>query len=109
ASGFRQAIHPSRNAAQEAFLRNRPALAPCQRVGDLFPGCPMEEQPAIAEHACQKSSSRIGMSAAAKELPASAVDLAVRTHVRHIYGEGTLFIYDRPHAAGDAGRGGLAA
>ena len=25
-----------------------------QRVGDLFPGCPIDEQRAIAEHACQK-------------------------------------------------------
>jgi hypothetical protein len=54
-----------------------------QRVGDLFPGCPMEEQRVIAEHACQKHSGRIGRSAAAKELQASAIDLAVRAHVRH--------------------------
>ena len=34
-----------------------------QRVGDLFPGCPIEERRAIAEHACQKYSGRIGRSA----------------------------------------------
>lgn len=56
-----------------------------QRVGDLFPGCPIEEQRAIAEHACQKYSGRIGRSAAAKELEAKAVDLAVRAHVRHVH------------------------
>jgi hypothetical protein len=56
-----------------------------QRVGALFPGCPIEEQRAIAEHACEKYSGRIGRSAAAKELQASAVDLAVRAHVRHIH------------------------
>ena len=56
-----------------------------QRVGDLFPGCPIEEQRAIAEHACQKYSGRIGRSAAAKGLLASAVDLAVRAHVRHVH------------------------
>jgi len=55
------------------------------RVGDLFPGCPIEEQRAIAEHACQKYSGRVGRSAAAKELQASAVDLAVRAHVRHVH------------------------
>jgi hypothetical protein len=55
------------------------------RVGELFPGCPAEEQRAIAEHACQKYSGRIGRSAAAKELQASAVDLAVRAHVRHVH------------------------
>ncbi len=56
-----------------------------QRVGDLFPGCPIEEQRVIAEHACEKYSGRIGRSAAAKELQASAVDLAVRAHVRHVH------------------------
>jgi hypothetical protein len=56
-----------------------------QRVGDRFPGCPVEEQRAIAEYACQKHSGRIGRSAAAKELQASAVDLAVRAHVRHVH------------------------
>ena len=54
-------------------------------VGDLFPGCPIEEQRAIAEHACQKYSGRIGRSAAAKELQTNAVDLAVRAHVRHVH------------------------
>jgi hypothetical protein len=56
-----------------------------QRVGDLFPGCPIEEQRTIAEHACQKYSGRIGRSAAAKALHANAVDLAVRAHVRHVH------------------------
>jgi hypothetical protein len=51
----------------------------------VFPGCPIEEQRAIAEHACEKYSGRIGRSAAAKELLASAVDLAVRAHVRHVH------------------------
>ncbi len=55
------------------------------RVGDLFPGCPIEEQRAIADHACQKYSGRVGRSAAAKELQASAIDLAVRAHVRHVH------------------------
>src|SRR5258705_12112014 len=56
-----------------------------RRVGDLFPGCPVDEQHAIAEHACQIYSGRIGRSAAAKELRASAVELAVRAHVRHVH------------------------
>jgi hypothetical protein len=56
-----------------------------QRVAALFPGCPIEEQRAIAEHACEKYSGRIGRSAAAKELHAGAVDLAVRAHVRHVH------------------------
>jgi hypothetical protein len=56
-----------------------------RRVCELFPGCSIEEQRAIAEHACQKYSGRIGRSSAAKELQASAVDLAVRAHVRHVH------------------------
>jgi hypothetical protein len=56
-----------------------------ERVGQLFPKCPVEERRAIAEHACQKYSGRIGRSAAAKELQASPVDLAVRAHVRHAH------------------------
>jgi hypothetical protein len=56
-----------------------------RRVGELFPGCPIEEQRAIAQHACEKYSGRIGRSAAAKELQPDAVELAVRAHVRHVH------------------------
>lgn len=56
-----------------------------RRVGELFPGCPGDEQRAIAEHACQKYSGRVGRSAAAKELETTAVKLAVRAHVRHAH------------------------
>jgi hypothetical protein len=60
----------------EAFAR---------RVGELFPGCSGDEQLAIAEHACRRYSRRIGRSAAAKELEANAIELAVRAHIRHRY------------------------
>lgn len=56
-----------------------------RRVGELLPGCPVEEQRTIAEHACRKYSGRIGRSAAAKDLEAGAVDLAVRAHTRHAH------------------------
>jgi hypothetical protein len=56
-----------------------------RRVGELFPGCPGDEQRAITEHACQKYSGRVGRSAAAKEFEAGAVELAVRAHVRHAH------------------------
>ena len=56
-----------------------------RRVGDLFPGCPQDEQRAIAENACQKYSGRVGRSAAAKELQTEAIELAVRAHVRHAH------------------------
>jgi hypothetical protein len=54
-----------------------------QRVSELWPKCPAGEQREIAEHACQKYSGRVGRSAAAKELQARAVELAVRAHIRH--------------------------
>ena len=78
------------------FLRmeaERPLCLRCdlaifsQGVGALFPGCPIEEQRAIAEHACEKYSGRIGRSPAAKALQPGAIELAVRAHVRRIHTE----------------------
>jgi len=86
-----ECLSDARRLARERAAERRQAhdaeyvAAFAQRVGDLFPGCPLEERRAIAEHACQKYSGRIGRSAAAKELQASAVDLAVRAHVRHVH------------------------
>jgi hypothetical protein len=54
-----------------------------RRIADLYPNCPVSTRTAIANHACVKGSGRIGRSAAAKQLDASAVELAVRAHVRH--------------------------
>jgi hypothetical protein len=80
----------ARSLARERAAERRQAhdaeyLATFARRVDLFPGCPIEEQRAIAEHACEKYSDRIGRSAAAKELQADAVSLAVRAHVRHVH------------------------
>lgn len=79
----------ARQRARERAAERRQELdaayvdAFARRVGELFPGCPTEEQRAIAEHACQKYSGRVGRSAAAREFQASAVELAVRAHIRH--------------------------
>ncbi len=48
-----------------------------------FPGCPSQEAEAIADHACQKYSGRVGRSSAAKAFDAEAIELAVKAHVRH--------------------------
>jgi hypothetical protein len=48
-----------------------------------YPGCPAQEAEAIADHACQKYSGRVGRSSAAKTFDAEAIELAVRAHVRH--------------------------
>lgn len=81
----------ARRLARERAAERRQELdveyvrAFAQRIRELFAGCPVEEQQVVAEHACQKYSGRVGRSAAAKELQANAVDLAVRAHVRHAH------------------------
>lgn len=54
-----------------------------ERVRELFPGCPPETGNHVAEHACLKYSGRIGRTAAAKNLAANAIHLAVIAHIRH--------------------------
>ena len=79
----------ARQRARERAAERRQTLdveyveAFARRVGELFPGCPDAERRAIAEHACQKYSGRVGRSAAGKALQANAAELAVRAHVRH--------------------------
>jgi len=81
----------ARRLARERAAERRQELdadyvrAFAHRIGELFPGCPADEQRAVAEHACQKHSGRVGRSAAAKELEPKAVDLAVRAHIRHVH------------------------
>lgn len=53
------------------------------RIRELFPGCPQGRERAVAEHACLRSSGRIGRSSAGRELGSEAVRLAVQAHVRH--------------------------
>lgn len=53
------------------------------RVRELFPGCPVNREVEIAEHACRKYSGRIGRTASAKALEEQAVRLAVIAHIRH--------------------------
>jgi hypothetical protein len=62
------------------------------RVRELYPNCPAGRQMAIAEHACLKYSGRVGRSAAAKQLTAAAVDLAVMAHVRHAETDYDLYL-----------------
>lgn len=50
---------------------------------EQFPSCPKQTAEAVARHACQKYSGRVGRSAAARALDPEAVLLAVAAHVRH--------------------------
>jgi len=54
------------------------------RVRVLFPNCPTGCEQAIAEHACQKYSGRVGRSAGAKSVDERSILLAVTAHIRHI-------------------------
>ncbi len=67
-----------REAEDRAYI-----AAVAQKLKELFPGCPPAEADAIALHACQKHSGRVGRSAAAKEFDPAALRLAVIAHVRH--------------------------
>jgi hypothetical protein len=55
-----------------------------QEIIRLFPGCPPERAEAIARHAGQRSSGRVGRTAAGRALDPEAVTLAVAASVRHL-------------------------
>jgi len=48
-----------------------------------LPSCPEDDALRIARRACERSSGRVGRTAAGKSLSDDAIDLAVRAHVRH--------------------------
>jgi hypothetical protein len=52
-------------------------------IGRRLPACPAEDALRIARRACERSSGRVGRSAAGRSLSDAAVDLAVRAHIRH--------------------------
>lgn len=56
-----------------------------KRIGEFYPASPRKERLQIARHTCRRSSGRVGRSAAARQLEETAVDLAVRAHVRHAH------------------------
>ncbi|HEY3045259.1 MAG TPA: DUF2293 domain-containing protein [Vicinamibacterales bacterium] len=54
-----------------------------RRIAQVFPSCPDERAQAIAEHACEKYSGRVGRSSAARRFDEEAIGFAVRAHLRH--------------------------
>jgi len=54
-------------------------------ISQRYPGCPADEARRIAGHTGCRSSGRVGRSAAGRALDTSAVDLAVRAHIRHAH------------------------
>ena len=53
-------------------------------IRKLFPSMPREREFAIADHACEKHSGRVGRTAMAKEFSQKMIELAVAAHIRHI-------------------------
>lgn len=48
-----------------------------------YPNCPKNRELAIAKHACEKYSGRVGRTANAKQFDGEMIDLAVEAHIRH--------------------------
>ena len=56
-----------------------------ERIAELYPASPRGERLQIARNTCRRSSGRVGRTSAARQLEESAIDLAVRAHVRHAH------------------------
>jgi hypothetical protein len=70
-------------AVRRAVVDERYVRQFTERVGELCPGCPVDEREAIAKRACEKYSGRIGRSAAAVRFEPRAIGIAIRAHIRH--------------------------
>lgn len=53
-------------------------------IRERYPNCPNNRELAIAKHACEKHSGRVGRTAKAKEFDTKMIDLAVEAHIRHV-------------------------
>jgi hypothetical protein len=52
-------------------------------IRERYSNCPVNREVAIAKHACEKHSGRVGRTAKAKEFDEKMIDLAVEAHIRH--------------------------
>jgi len=80
-----RALQRERRHERDAQLDQAHVDAFAGRIRDLYPGCPAPEARAIAEHACLRSSGRVGRTAAARQLDEEAVTLAVIAAIRHTH------------------------
>ncbi|OGV70719.1 MAG: hypothetical protein A3K19_27400 [Lentisphaerae bacterium RIFOXYB12_FULL_65_16] len=76
----RRRAEVDRTAADQDFIREVTAA-----ILTLYPACTPDTAAAIAGHACQRGSGRVGRTAAAKALSPEALTLAVAAHVRHVH------------------------
>ena len=80
ARALRRQYDQTRRAAVDEKFRDEFAAA----IREQFPGCPPARADAIAYHAAQRGSGRVGRSAAGRALDHDAIRLAVAASVRHI-------------------------
>jgi hypothetical protein len=78
-----RAVRAQRRAAREEVFDRAYVERFAEAVRERYPDCPRGREQTIAEHACRKYSGRIGRTASAKTFDPTAIDLAVRAHVRH--------------------------
>lgn len=69
----------TRREHDDTDLRERFAV----EIHSLFPGCPLPRAKAIARHAAERGSGRVGRSVAGRALDPAAVTLAVLASIRH--------------------------
>jgi hypothetical protein len=72
-----------REAARRANADRELEARMAREIARLFPGCPAQRAQAIARHAAERGSGRVGRSAAGRALEPEAVELAVAASVRH--------------------------
>lgn len=90
-----RAARSRRRAEREADVDQNYMAEFAKAIRRQYPSCPVGRETEIAAHACGKYTGRIGRTAEAKSLQWSAIELAVRAHVRHRETE-----YDRLLAEG---------
>src|SRR5438045_2692162 len=78
-----------------SLAREPKSAGPGTELGSPLPGCPVAERGAIAAHACEKYSGRIGRSAAAQQFDPDVIELAVLARIRHCHTQ-----YDKLLAGG---------
>lgn len=93
-AGLRE-LRRQHEAVLRAAADREYVAAVAEKLGEMFPGCPLAEREQIAAHACAKYSGRVGRSAAARDFDPQAFRLAVIAHVRHCHTS-----YDRLLARG---------
>ncbi len=74
-----------RNAERRAELDADYVRRFAAAIREQCPSAPAGVEQQIAAHACRKYSGRVGRSAAAKELDAEMIRLAVIAHIRHVH------------------------